>query len=290
MFKKILVATDLSAASDSVIGCLKELQTVGAKDVLLLHCLGIRHIEVMKHLLAPLVESKLKEQKAVLERQGFKTTVEITAGLPQFDINRIASEKKYSLIVAGTIGQTMTDEIHLGGVASKLIHYATTPVLLVRIKTTYTRDTDRSKVTCQKMFRHVLFPTDFSDNAKFAFKYVRDMVKNGASRVTLLHVQDKVKIEAHLKHKIEEFNHIDRERLERLKTELNKKGPARVEIQLKYGSPISEILAESIKGQATLIVMGSQGRGYIREIFLGSVSHAVARHAPVSVLLIPAPR
>jgi hypothetical protein len=37
-------------------------------------------------------------------------------------------------------------------------------------------------------------------------------------------------------------------------------------------------------------LMGSQGRGYIREIFLGSVSHNIARYAGVSVLLISAIR
>jgi nucleotide-binding universal stress UspA family protein len=39
-----------------------------------------------------------------------------------------------------------------------------------------------------------------------------------------------------------------------------------------------------------VIVMGSQGRGFISEVFLGSVSHQVVRQAPVPVLLIPALR
>jgi len=34
-------------------------------------------------------------------------------------------------------------------------------------------------------------------------------------------------------------------------------------------------------------VMGSQGRGFIGEVFLGSVSHQVVRRAPVPVLLVP---
>jgi len=36
--------------------------------------------------------------------------------------------------------------------------------------------------------------------------------------------------------------------------------------------------------------MGSQGRGFIKEVFLGSVSNNVARHSAASVLLIPAVR
>ncbi|MBW6509160.1 MAG: universal stress protein [Desulfuromonadales bacterium] len=36
-----------------------------------------------------------------------------------------------------------------------------------------------------------------------------------------------------------------------------------------------------------MVVMGTQGRGFVREFFLGSVSHNVVRHSPVPVLLIP---
>ena len=39
-----------------------------------------------------------------------------------------------------------------------------------------------------------------------------------------------------------------------------------------------------------LVVMGSQGHGFIKELFLGSVSHGVARLSDASVLLVPARR
>ena len=38
------------------------------------------------------------------------------------------------------------------------------------------------------------------------------------------------------------------------------------------------------------IGVGSQGRGYVKELFLGSVSHNVSRQAASSVLLVPAKR
>ena len=290
MFKNLLIATDLSPASDGVVGCLKELQALGVEKVLLLHCLGIRHLDEMKYLLLPAAEPRIREQKAVLEKQGFRVEAEITAGLPQFDINRVAAEKDCSLIVAGTIGQTMTDEIRLGGVASEVIHHATKPVLLIRLKVSVVQNKERCDVKCGKMLNHILFPTDFSDNAEHAFSYIRKLVKNGAKQVTLMHVQDKTHIEKHLKGRLEEFNQIDEERLERLKAELKKEGPAKVGTHLVYGSPITEILKKANGGQVSLVVMGSQGKGYISEIFLGSVSHAVARHADVPVLLIPAVR
>lgn len=50
MFKSVLVASDLSDASDQVVGCLAALRSVGVDEVRLLHCLGIRHLEEMEHL------------------------------------------------------------------------------------------------------------------------------------------------------------------------------------------------------------------------------------------------
>jgi nucleotide-binding universal stress UspA family protein len=290
MFTSVLVATDLSDASDHVVGCLSPLRALGVERVLLVYCLGIRHLVEMEHLLAPMVEPKLQAQKAILEKAGFQVTVEITPGLPQHDINRVAVDKDCSLIVVGTHGATMSGEIHLGGVASEIIHNIRKPILLVRLKITIVRDQRQCEATCTNMLDHVLFPTDFSDNADHAFKTLQELKEHGAKRVTLLHVQDEIRIGTHLEPRLTEFNEIDRERLDRLKAELTRRAPADVRCEIIYGSPVTEILKRAREDGASLIVMGSQGRGHISELFLGSVSHNVARHAEVPVLLVPLPK
>jgi len=288
MFKSILVATDLSEASDHVVACMSALRPLGAEKVVLLYCLGLRHIEDMKNLLIPLVQPKLNAQKSVLEKAGFQVVAEIAAGLPQFDVSRVAAEKDCSLIAVGSRGQTASDEIMLGGIASEVIHSAVKPVLILRLWLKKEKGDVCHAVACHPL-EHVLFPTDFSDNAEHAFSYVEKIAESGVKRVTLLHVQDQGKIDRHLKDRLAEFNRIDTERLERLKAELGKRGVRDVAIELPYGSPKQEILNRTHKGDISLVVMGSQGRGYISEVFLGSVSHAVTRHSEASVLLIPAP-
>jgi nucleotide-binding universal stress UspA family protein len=116
------------------------------------------------------------------------------------------------------------------------------------------------------------------------------MVETGCPSITIMHVQDKTKIDKHLSHKLDEFNKIDAERIEMLRERLAKKGASRIQMKIPYGIPTAEILDEAATGNYSLIVMGSQGKGYIREIFLGSVSHNIARNARVSMLLIPAIR
>ena len=136
----------------------------------------------------------------------------------------------------------------------------------------------------------VLFPTDFSENADVAFTWVEQLVEYGARRVRLLHVQDQARIAPYLASQLDEFNHKDEKRLSMLASRLNMKGKADVVFDIRYGSPFSEIMRAAEEDESDLLVLGSQGRGFISELFLGSVSHNIARHAKCSVLIIPLPR
>jgi nucleotide-binding universal stress UspA family protein len=120
--------------------------------------------------------------------------------------------------------------------------------------------------------------------------YLEHIVRETKAHVTLLHVQDESKIDRHLKHRLDEFNRIDAERLERMKLRLEQCGAAGVETEIPYGSPTSIILKLTHNNTFSLIVMGSQGRGFIEEVFMGSVANNVARHAPLPVLFVPAVR
>jgi len=287
MFQTIAIATDLSEASDMVIACLRGLHDLGTRKVVLAHAVGVRHEEEIAHLLSQMAESKLASQRAAIEAQGFQVAVQVGPGTPMVEVNRIAKEHQASLIVVGSLGSTLAREVLLGGTALAILHRAEIPVLVVRLRVTEPGAKEKCRAVCEDFTKHVLFPTDFSDNAEKAFEQVRQLAANGVRRVTLLHVQDKTKIDPHLKERLGEFNRIDQERLERLKDELTRQGAIDVDIKIPYGSPTQEILRLAAEDEDTLIVMGSQGRGFIREVFLGSVSHNVARYASVPVLIVP---
>jgi nucleotide-binding universal stress UspA family protein len=291
VFSRFIVATDLSEASFAIVRSLAGLKAFGARQCLLLNCLSLGESTAMAlSLTHGVVDSNLKRQKRILEEQGFITTASTVLGFAKTEINRIAQEQNYPLIVVGSHGQTLIGTDLLGGVASAVIHNATKPVLVIRLERKQGRGEVRMHGGRADFGHHILFPTDFSENAINAFTYLEKLVADGARRITLFHVQEKAQIDPHLSHRLEEFNAIDQARLEQMKATLAAKGVARIEIALSYGVPFAEIVRMVKERDVRLVVMGSQGRGFVKELFLGSVSHNVVRHSGASVLLVPAKR
>ena len=84
-----------------------------------------------------------------------------------------------------------------------------------------------------------------------------------------------------------EFNETDRRRLQAFRERLEQRGATEVRIEIPYGLPGQEIVRLAREHNYHLIVMGTRGRGFFAEAFLGSVSLQVVRSAPAPVLLVP---
>ncbi|HWQ88662.1 MAG TPA: universal stress protein [Desulfitobacteriaceae bacterium] len=312
MFTRIIIASETSPDAFYVLKQLKRLQKLGAKECLLLQCLQPHEI---KATLSPhfnaILEENLNKQKEVLLEQGFKVQTRVVSGHIRKEVTRIAVEEDYSIIVAGAAEYSLIGEVLFGVVAHEIIHQASKPVLLIRIP--YRPEEDLSTMPEIDITSHVLFPTDFSENAGLAFEYVKKMVTDGVNKITLIHVQDPSHINPRLAHRLEKYNVIDTkeevakeellaaerlekfnitdtQRLEDMKKELQNLGSAEIDIQLLCGSPSVEIMRVVNEQKIPLVVMGSQGRGFVKEVYLGSVSNNLTRHSSASILLIPIKR
>ncbi|WP_429885180.1 universal stress protein [Geoalkalibacter halelectricus] len=288
MFERLIVATDLSPASYAVVSCLAGLRAYGAEQCLLLQCLSYRDATsvALSYHSEPL-EEMLNEQKDILQRQGFVVEERIVAGSAKREITRIAQKEDYDLIVVGAQGHSLLEEKILGGVAYGVMNRSTKPVLVVPVERKPGEENSCKTVARCNFVDHVLFATDFSQMADNAFSCVEQLVAAGAKKVTLVHVQDKTLIEPHLRDRLEEFIARDQERLAILKQALVKAGTSEIDIKVCYGTPYLEITRLVREQEAHLVVMGTQGRGFVGETFLGSVSHNVVRHSIAPVLLIP---
>ena len=192
------------------------------------------------------------------------------------------------MVVVGALSRSMVSEALFGGIAFDIIHRCRLPIFLVRLEENTVEGMSYFQAARCRYNQHVLFPTDFSATADQAFQVVKEMAAAGAPKITLIHVQDQANIDPHLLSSLNEFNEIDESRLAAMKETLQNLGTADVDIVLAYGNPSREIINAVRDRQVQLTVMGSQGRGYVSDLFLGSVSHNVARQSNASVLLIPA--
>lgn len=291
MFKRIIVATDLSSAAFAVVRNLGALKAYGAEECLLLQCLSLPQVgSVAMSYTYSVLNRNLEDQKEMLEKEGFKVETRIVPGMAGLEINRIAAEENYSLVVAGAESRTKLSEALLGGIAYEIIHRCRIPVFVARLEEIKVEGMSYIEAPRFNYNQHILFPTDFSETAKQAYTIIKDLSVSGAMKITLMHVQDQAKIEPHLLDRLDEFNEIDQARLDALKEDLHEISDVQVDTLLSYGNPAKEILTAIKDRQVQLAVMGSQGRGYIKELFLGSVSHNIVRMSEASVLLIPAKR
>jgi nucleotide-binding universal stress UspA family protein len=293
MFEKALFATDLSAASFAMVNCscLGALGRLGTEECVLSMCIdgGTYDHKVFEE--ARLVFKEwLQKQKVLLEKQWLKTEIAVCGDPPARGIPRLAERKRCFYIILGDVGHGIAKDILLGSVALEVLHNSTVPVLLFHVEADgKIPETAGCCPATGDILDHVLFPTDFSPNAEHAFRYLLEIAEKGARKITLLHIQEDRRIIPHLEHKLEEFNQIDSERLEGLKRRINEVSEAKVQISLDRGHASGEILKTSREDSVSMIVMGTRGRGNVGGFFVGSVSHNVARHASIPLLLVPEP-
>jgi nucleotide-binding universal stress UspA family protein len=153
----------------------------------------------------------------------------------------------------------------------------------------------------------ILYATDLSKNAAFAFRYAIYLAQLSNAEVIILHVVEKISPDAQLamlayfdkterlkmtEQRVEKAIARIRKRLEIFcEKELQKEGGLAVEktqIKVKEGYPSEEILRQVEKYDCDAIVMGAHEKG-MRHTFLGSVTKQVLRRCRKPTFVVPLP-
>jgi nucleotide-binding universal stress UspA family protein len=291
MFNKALICMESGSHSPELATCVSGLLNLGIKECLVTQFLTYSEAVAASFTLAEVeLQQYVEGLRQQLQEAGFVAEAKTVSGTSHREAYRLAEEHGCDLVVVECRYDTVAGEMLAGGVAASVIHHLTVPTLVVRVEVSDAHGGKRLSGKPCDFTGHALFPTDFSENADHAFAYLEELASNGLKRVTLLHVQDNVRIDPHLRDRLDEFNALDRERLNNLEARLRKKGATTVETRLSYGNPSVELLNAVRDTDPSFVVMGSQGRGFVTELFLGSVSHNMVRLSPVPILLIPRPR
>jgi nucleotide-binding universal stress UspA family protein len=281
MFRKMLVCTDLSPASDALIKCVEELRNIGMEEVVLTHVRFMSTAPGVEEILSEESSPALQGQRSYLEERGMRVSVEMPCGLPSQGIVDVAEKHDVSAILIGSHGKGILQSAALGSVSAQLLHQMRRPVLLARIALL---EGGGCESVCSRMFRRLLFPTDFSETAERAMEYLGRIIKGTRCSVTVMHVREQGGADQ------QDSEEDVRFLLEAKARRLRMQGAAEVIPLLVHGTPAGEIVERAARGGFSLIVMGGQGKGVIEELFLGSVANQVARRAETPVLFIPALR
>ncbi len=159
------------------------------------------------------------------------------------------------------------------------------------------------------VFQRILFPTDMSESAGFAFPYAAELAHRLNGHITILHVIEnpshaiEQQILSYLgesgwkdlqKHREDDFVAAAKNRLSAFCQDMSDRlddCPFIVEeIKVLHGLPSEIILHEAEKGGFDLVVMGTHGFGLLANALMGSVATRVVRHCSKPVLTIRLPK
>lgn len=145
----------------------------------------------------------------------------------------------------------------------------------------------------KNLYQSILFATDFSENADFAFSYaVNAAGRSPGCKLYLLHVIPEPEAQF-WKTYIYEVEDID----EKAKHDIDNKikltylpqVPKEVEfkVEIKVGKDYIKILEFAEEKNVDLIILGRHGHTAFGKLLFGNVTEKIARHANCPVLIVP---
>jgi nucleotide-binding universal stress UspA family protein len=149
-----------------------------------------------------------------------------------------------------------------------------------------------------RKFKKVLFCTDFSENADYAFEFACGIAKGNEGFLYILHV---IPVNPHSSYVT---TYIDGETLGELDQSIREDVDNRYkehyvnkiengipfEVVTKMGREHEEIIEFAEQVKADIIVLGTHGRTGIQRVLFGSVAERVLRHSPYPVFVVPCKR
>ena len=156
--------------------------------------------------------------------------------------------------------------------------------------------------------KKILYATDMSPNARYAFGYAASLAKQYDAKITIIHVVEELSATAQLLigdiigekrwsalkgEKEDVLISTIRERLENFCESYYQEMPqcrlAVEQVMVENGPAVGRIIAAAESIAADVIVMGSHGQGMLQEVMIGSTSRRVLRRCKKPVLVVRLP-
>ena len=155
----------------------------------------------------------------------------------------------------------------------------------------------------------ILYATDLSKNSTYAFQYAVDLAERYGADITILYVLEALNSTGqtilgaylgpeHLLENVEARREHIKERirkrlevyLEKVPQEFSGFNATTAEVVISEGYPAEQILEQADKLDCDMIVMGTHGKGFMQQAFLGSVAKRVLRRTRKPIYIVPLPK
>ncbi len=288
MFEKILFATDFSEYAKKTLDCIAGFP--GARDIILFHVVEQARSprgggEVGGTFYQTGENNLLREEKRRLEdlSQNLRvTTVVKTSSDTAGSIIETAEDRGVSLIVIGARGNSLVEGILLGSVSMAVLRRSKTNVLIMRHKIIEEMKAKTYEMFCPMILFRVLCPVDFS---KFSDSAIALLCRTkGVRGVILLHVVSQGETDAEIEDAVQKA----KGQMEAIRSSLAAQG-IEVRAIVRTGNPSSEITRIADEEDVSVIWMSSHGKGWFRELLLGSTAYTVSMNAKRPVIIIRKP-
>lgn len=153
------------------------------------------------------------EAVMLIEKASIRSKKRIEIGAPYREILRVSEEEKVSLIVSGRQKKGVVGEIFIDSNTDKVIRYGKLPVYVQKYPAICGGDKSACERYCSRIFERVLYPTDWSDCATAALRYLKGLKNAGLEQVVVALVMDEKAMSQHPADKFKEFERIEREKL-----------------------------------------------------------------------------
>ena len=156
--------------------------------------------------------------------------------------------------------------------------------------------------------KKILYATDLSKNSAYAFRYAMDLAEKYDVEIVVLHVIEPIPpmVKHYVKGFVDEINWEEKVKyqqemaIERIKKRLEEFCKRETQdapqclalvstILVRPGHPVEEILKTVDEEQCNLTILGTHGKGFLKQTFLGSVARSVLDRAKKPVFIIPIP-
>jgi nucleotide-binding universal stress UspA family protein len=172
--------------------------------------------------------------------------------------------------------------ILLGSVSRAVLRRSRTNVLIMRHKIIEEMKAKTYELFCPMILFRVLCPVDFSKYSDSAIALLSRT--KGVRGVILLHVVSHGKTEAEIEDAVQKA----KAQIEAIRSSLAAQG-IEVRTIVRRGNPSFEIMRIADEEDVSVIWMSSHGKGWFRELLLGSKADTVAMNAKRPVIIIRKP-